>query len=248
MHNIITEFIPPPQQCTIDKETVHVWRACFPPKNASVRQYASYLSGGEIERARRFIRQSDRERYIYSHGVLRSILGSYINYKPQQLIFESDDYTKPFLAGPGNYQNIQFNLSHSGDLTLIALTREKAVGIDVEQIRNIPEMHEIIRGTFSADEREYLNTLSPENIEEGFFACWTAKEAIVKGMGGGLSYPLDNFTIIFSSGVPTDVKFTKCDSVRDKYWKVMGLSPRQGYLGALAVTELTVEPIFYDYC
>lgn len=235
-------------QYSIDRDTVHVWRAYITTDCERITKYVSSLSVEEVDRARRFIRQPDRDRYISAHGVLRSILGAYIGCPPSRLAFEMNNYGKPRLVNSQDGHDIQFNLSHSGDMILIALSSTSAVGIDVEYIRKYMNVYEIVNSVFSDDERKYLNSLPAAEIEERFFACWTAKEAFLKGIGEGLTYPLDNFSIVFSNGVPSGIKYIKDDPVRYKCWTIIGLFPGPGYSGALAVEELRSEPIFYDYC
>ena len=95
----------------------------------SNREFLERISKEEIERARRFIRQSDRDRYIFSHGLLRSLLGAYVDCAPQQFVFETKQYHKPFLVSPDGSNDIRFNLSHSEDMVLIAVTRGAEVGL-----------------------------------------------------------------------------------------------------------------------
>jgi 4'-phosphopantetheinyl transferase len=232
----------------IDGNSVHVWRSYFQRTLVSNRKFEESLSKEEIEKAQRFIRQSDRDRYIFAHGLLRSILAAYVGCAPQQLVFESKQYYKPFLIGPGGSDDIQFNLSHSEDMTLIAVARRTAVGIDVEYMRRIPDAHEIVNRVFSVDEREFLNSLPPADFNRGFFACWTSKEAFLKGLGKGLSYPLDKFSVIFSNIESDGLIYVHDDPMKANRWKIIRLSPGPDYSGALAIEELRSEPEFFEYC
>jgi len=236
-----------PVDYTIDRNTVHVWRSYFQPALVSNRKFLEGLSEEEIGKARRFVRQSDQDRYIFAHALLRLILGAYVGCAPQQLIFETNQYGKPFLASPGTGNDIQFNLSHSEDMTLFAVARGAAVGIDVEYMRRVPDARQIVNRFFSVDERRFLNSLPAGDFNKSFFACWTSKEAYLKGIGKGLSYPLDEFSIIFPSG-ESEGLISVCDDPANAYcWNIIGLSPGPGYSGALAIEELRSEPEFFEY-
>jgi 4'-phosphopantetheinyl transferase len=246
MTHLNVEWKSLPADYRIGGNTVHVWRAYLSPTLVSNRKLVETLSEEETENARRFVRESDRDRYIFSHGLLRSILGAYLGCSPQQLVFGTNEYGKPFLVSPNSNNGIQFNLSHSQNVALIAVARQIAVGIDVEYIRRLPDAHEIVDRFFSTNERRFLFSLPPAEFNEAFFACWTLKEAFAKGLGKGLSYPLDKLNLIFSSERPEDVVF--CDSSSDCHsWKMIRLSPGPGYSGALAIGAPVSELGFFEH-
>jgi 4'-phosphopantetheinyl transferase len=231
----------------IDKYTVHVWRAYFQQYLVSDGEFLECVAKEELERAQRFICQSDRDRYIFSHGLLRSVLSAYLDRAPQQIIIKSKPYHKPFLGSPDSCGDVRFNLSHSEDIVLVAVTSGAEVGIDVEYMRRMPDAVQIVNSTFSNDEKSFLNSLPPEDFEKGFFTCWTAKEAFLKGIGKGLSYPLDKFSI----NIPletAEVLVKVQDDFGDAHsWKVMNLFPGPGYSGALAIEEPSCRPQFFEY-
>jgi len=231
----------------IDCDTVHVWRAYFQPPLVSDREFLECVSKEELERAQRFIRQFDRDRYIFSHGLLRSLLSAYVDCAPQQIVIEAKQYHKPFLVGRDSSKDIRFNLSHSEDIVLVAVTSGAEVGIDVEYMRRIPDALQIVNSTFSIDERRFLNSLPLEDFEEGFFTCWTSKEAFLKGIGKGLSYPLDKFSVNFPSGTSEGLVHAQDDLGNAYSWKIIKLYPGPGYSGALAIEELSSQPHFYEY-
>jgi 4'-phosphopantetheinyl transferase len=243
-----TKWNLPPADYRIDPNTVHIWRAHFQPTLISKREFLERISKEEIERAQRFIRQSDRDRYIFSHGLLRSLLGAYVECAPQQFVFETKQHHKPFLVSPYCGNDIRFNLSHSEDMVLIAVTRGVEVGVDVEHIRKIPDALQIVNSTFSVDERKFLNSLPPGDFEESFFAYWTSKEAFLKGIGKGLSYPLDKFSISFLSKESESLVYIHDDQGNALCWKIIQISPGPGYSGALALEEPGCKPQFFEYC
>jgi len=235
-----------PLDYEIDYNTVHVWCSRFQTSYISQKKFVGSLSAEEMVRARRFVRESDRDRYIFAHALFRSILGTYLGCSPQELVFGTNQYGKPFLVSPHGNNEIQFNLSHSRNMVLIAVARQIAVGIDVEYIRRVSDAHEIVDRFFSTHERRFLFSLSPTDFNEAFFACWTLKEAFAKGIGKGLSYPLDKLRVMFSNGRAGEIVF--CDPASDfPSWRMYPLSPGPGYSGALAVETPGSEPVFFEY-
>jgi 4'-phosphopantetheinyl transferase len=235
-----------PTEYTIDYGAVHVWRCELQSSYLLNMGFVESLSAEEIERAQRFVRESDRDRYIFAHALLRSILGTYLGCSPQKLVFETNQYGKPFLVTPNGNNKIQFNLSHSHNMVLIAVARQFAVGIDVEYIRRISDAHDIVHRFFSTHERHFLFSLSPAEFSEAFFTCWTLKEAFAKGLGRGLSYPLDKLSVTFSKEKPRDIVF--CDPESDFHsWKMFLLAPGPGYSGAVAIEAPGSEPVFFEY-
>ncbi len=151
------------------------------------------LTGDERERAGRFHFQRDSSAFAISRGLLRTLAGRYLDAPPERLRFDYTPYGKPYLAGQFAGSPLRFNLSHAHELVLYAFTSGAEVGVDVEYLR--PELAgaEIAERFFSPREVEALLTLPVEGRTEAFFRCWTRKEAFIKAVGQGLSFPLDQF-------------------------------------------------------
>ncbi len=239
------EWRSPPIEYKMERQRVHIWRALFRQGLACMGRLFETLSQGERERAGR-LRPEDRERFIFAHGMLRRLLGPYVGCPPQYLVFKYNEYGKPFLSDSVGSQGIQFNLSHSDEMTLVAVTEGKAVGIDVERMRRIPDIVQMVSRFFSPGERNFLNSLGSAEFMEGFFAIWTAKEAFLKGIGKGLSLGLDTFTLNFLAGESRGL-ISIDDDADACSWKVIRLFPGPEYSGALAVKELGTEPQFFEY-
>ena len=149
------------------------------------------LSDVDWARAQRFRFSQHRRRYLVAHVALRDLLSVYLGVAARDLSLIDNAYGKPALAdAPG----LVFNLSHSEDLALIALASHGELGVDVEQCRALPH-EDLARRNFSAVESGRLDRLAPGRRHEGFFACWTRKEAYIKAKGMGLSIPLDAFAV-----------------------------------------------------
>jgi 4'-phosphopantetheinyl transferase len=165
---------------------IHLWRATLdhPVRLAGAE---AVLSREEILRAGRFAGALDRQRFIAAHGALRMVLGLYLSADPQSLEFRTGPMGKPALVQ--TFTDLRFNLSHSGDLALIAVARGREVGVDVERLQRDIEFDPIVEHYFEPAEVWDLRTAPPQERVERFFDLWTRKEACVKAEGGGLGLP-----------------------------------------------------------
>jgi 4'-phosphopantetheinyl transferase len=181
---------------TTSRDEVHVWRASLNQLQEHLVRLMRILSPQERARAERFHFEVDRKRCILARALLRLLLGRSLGTFPHLVRFRHNDFGKPRLA-PALHPLVQFNLSHSGDLVLIALGRGRALGVDVEQIRMDVATENIAVRFFSDNERRGLASVPPVLQREAFFACWTRKEAYVKARGDGLSLRLEQFDVSF---------------------------------------------------
>ena len=219
----------------LGKNEVHVWRASLDRASTEIQELMLYLSSDEKQRANRFRFLIDREYYITARGILRWILGRYLEKDPTQLIFKYNNFGKPFLTGQECGEDVSFNLSHSYDLVLYAFTRGRKVGIDVEYTQSEIVKDYIVEHTFSAREVEVLRNL-PEDIQvQAFFNCWTRKEAYVKAKGQALSIPLNQFDVSLSPGDPVRLLNTKWDVDEISRWSLHELKVGSDYAASLAV-------------
>lgn len=152
------------------------------------------LDEDETRRAARFLRQADRDRFIASHAALRVVLGHVLDLPPGALEFGREETGRPHLTAPSD-TGLDFNLSHSGEIALVGLTREGRIGVDVEIRRPLPDALRIARAHFAPDEARALEALPVLEREAAFFSLWTRKEAVVKALGAGLSQPLSSFSV-----------------------------------------------------
>jgi len=224
----------PPLSPRLSNDEVHVWIAHLDLPAASLQKLQDTLSAGEKDRAERFRFPRDRQCYVAAHGLLRTILGRYVDVEPRQLRFCRGDHGKPFLAPVPGSDAVRFNVSDSGDLALFAVTREREVGVDLERVRPLTEVHEIARAFFSDKEYAVFCTLSADQKQEAFFACWTRKEAYLKARGVGLFLPFDQFDVSLLPGEPAALLGTRGDPREASRWSLRELRPGPGYAAALA--------------
>ena len=181
----------------------------------------------------RFRFERDRRRYLIGRGLLRLLLGRYLDMAPQDLRFEAAAAGKPHLAsGQGQ---LQFNIAHSGDYVLIAIADGRAVGIDVEQVRNDFDAGQVAAHFFSTIEQRDLEALTGRVKIEAFFECWARKEAYVKARGEGLSLPLGQFDVSLRPDEPARLIATRPDPAEAGRWQLSSLGVADGYKAALVV-------------
>jgi 4'-phosphopantetheinyl transferase len=218
----------------LPRDEVHVWRIILDWPAERVNAMNAVLSLDEQQKADRFHFEQDRTRHVVGRGVLRSILARCMKTEAERLRFEYNKFGKPRLAD-GPTQPLQFNVSHSGDLVLIALTIERAVGIDVERTRNDLEVERIAASYFSLHERRTLHSLPAHQRRDAFFDCWTRKEAYIKAIGDGLSLPLDQFDVCFLPGQEPRLLATRPDPAEAGRWVFRALDLGPDYKAAVAV-------------
>ena len=227
-----TEWRPAPPDLRVGPNQVHVWRAGLQVDAAELERLQTFISGAERERTDRFQFPDLRRRYVAAHGVLRELLGKYLNTAPSQLRFEKNRHDKPFLATDCSAE-LRFNLSHAGELALLAFAHAREVGVDVEQIRAMPSGDRIAERYFTAAESARLRSVPPERRDEAFFDCWVRKEAFVKAVGQGVSFGLNRFELPVTADDRSSVPVPFTCPPDPAEWSLAPLHPDRGYTGAV---------------
>jgi len=196
----------------------------------AVRACAALLSAAERQRAARFRFGRDRRRFVVARARLRELLAERLAVPPGAIELAYGKHGKPALAQYG----LQFNVSHSGDVAAYAFARGCEIGIDIEEIRAVPEAGMIAAQTFSRGENEAYAALPPHEKIPGFFNCWTRKEAVVKAFGDGLSMPLDQFDVSLAPGEPARILRIGTAPGEEAGWRLDSLCPAPGLVAAVA--------------
>ena len=231
-----TVWSPAPDVLDLEPHQVDIWRVSLNLPTATVKIIETLLSADEFQRATRFHFPVDRDRYIVAHTSLRGILARYLHCEPHQLSFTTGEYGKPALI---SNEGIDFNLAHSGDYALIAITRGRKVGVDVEHIRQDMELENIAHRYFSQREVTELLALPPEQREDAFFKCWTRKEAYIKAQGLGLSLPLESFDVSLTPDEPAILRATRPASWEAARWVLLPVEVDAHYAAAVAIENAT---------
>ncbi len=225
----------PSANLALSSQVVHVWRASLEQATERVQQLSQWLSPDERERAVRFHFERDRRRFIVCRGVLRMIFSRYLGIEPDQVQFRYRLHGKPDLSERLGDGTLQFNLAHSNELAIYAFTYNREVGIDLEYIHPVPDAEQVALRFFSAGENATLQRLDKSQRLEGFFNCWTRKEAWVKALGDGLTQPLEQFDVSLVPGEPARLLRVARSPKQVTGWSLRSLAPAHGYVGALAV-------------
>lgn len=170
----------------LTSNSIHVWTWQVTSCVAASETPSAFLSWDECDRASRFKRECDRRRYIAIRIWLRQLLAGYLAVDPRTVVFDYLPKGKPIVPKPHNPNNLQFNLSHSGDWAIVALTPGAAVGVDVEQQCPKVDPMAIAQRFFTPLECEVLQHEAMSHRVQAFFRLWTRKEASIKALGGSL--------------------------------------------------------------
>ena len=188
-------------QHTLGDHEVHVWHLLADRLTDPLAPPAllALLSDQERTRLHNLRHERDRSLFLLSRGLLRSVLASYLDCPCHAIGFAANDFGKPILHPNGASVPLHFNLTHSRGAVALAVSRGREVGIDVEERYRPVEYLALAERFFAAAESRHLQGLCEEERPAAFFAIWTLKEAFVKGIGRGLSFPLDAFSFDLES-------------------------------------------------
>lgn len=220
---------------TLREGEVHVWSRPIEPSSKSPDRLRALLDPVERARASRFLFDRDRDVFTFTRGTLRLLLGRYLGHSPDRVRFAYGPYGKPSVAPESAASAIRFNISHCEGLAVFAFARSMEVGVDVERVRDLPDLDDLAGRFFSDQEVAALRNTPGSDRSHAFFRCWTAKEAYIKGIGEGLSMPLNAFAVsIEPLEGPLRLTVFASGGVCSP-WRLQRFEPSAGYVAALAV-------------
>jgi 4'-phosphopantetheinyl transferase len=228
-------FKVPPLDLKLTADEIHIWFAVLDHPASRLHRFIQTLSTEERTRADHFCFERDRKSFIVRRGLLRTILGFYLNVAPSRLRFRCAKDGKPELMDISGKESVHFSLSHSEGAALFGFARDREIGVDIEYMRDISEMDQIAEQFFSIKENEVFRSLPKSQKREAFFRGWTCKEAFIKALGEGLSRPLDGFDVSLVPGEPAKLLGIEGDSKEASRWSIQELKPALGFATALAV-------------
>ncbi len=189
---------------------ISIWRLRLDVDEAHVDDLARLLSSDELQRSDRFSQTIDRNRYIFTRTSLRQLLGRYLSVEPATLEFAYTPRGKPYLQGAGLPH---FNVSHSGNIALLAICSNRPVGVDIEHLDRDVDFAALASRFFSAGECIALSALPAHRQKRAFLTGWTRKESILKATGDGLALPLNQFEVNLDPEVAPRIVATTLDRV-----------------------------------
>ena len=201
INSLVNEQLP--RSLLILPSEVHVWSIGSSTILSSIKFLTNFLNNDELNRVKSFKHTKQCNTYIIHHGFLRVVLALYVNCSPKELIFTHNSYGKLYLSSTiqnTNLKTVFCNSSKSDDLIVLTISTDYELGIDIEQIKDTFDFTSITR-YFSKEEQHQLALLNQSSITDmrnGFYLGWTSKEAFIKCIGLGLSFPLKDFTVNFN--------------------------------------------------
>jgi 4'-phosphopantetheinyl transferase len=189
-------------------DEVHLWWV-LPDEITDPRLLAAYealLSPEERARKARYHFEHSRREYLLTRALVRATLARYVDVAPAALTFSQNEHGRPEMARP-ELGWLRFNLSNTKGLLALAVTRDRDVGVDVEDTSRRGDTVNVADRFFSPLEVDALHALPEDAQRDRFFAYWTLKEAYIKARGMGLAIPLDHFSFLLDAPLPIAIRF-----------------------------------------
>jgi 4'-phosphopantetheinyl transferase len=246
------EFSPalnrPPFHLELAADEIHVWLGILDQPASELVDFRRTLSRAEGVRAGRYHFAKDRKWFIARHGMLRLILGGYLGARASEIRLHRRDHGKPAMEETQGREIIHFNLSHSNGVALFAFSRKHELGADIEYIRRISEMEQLVERFFSPSEKTFFHALPPGRQRETFLNWWTRKEAFLKGTGEGLTRPLDDFEVLPVPGGSEKATWTVAAKTGGvPTWTIHSLNLGHNYAGALAANGGNFTLVYFTW-
>ncbi len=216
----------------VDLWVAPIWQV---PDAELAQQLATVLSEPERERRAKFMFEKDRRRFLVTRALVRQVLSRYVPIAPADWRFVDTAFGRPTIANAHPaVAGLDFNLSHSNQLVVLALARGRELGVDVEDLeRDVPL--EVADRYFAVDEVRQLRALAPEARPRRFLEFWTLKESYIKARGKGLSLPLEKFDFTLDAAGPIRFSFDPSIDDRPGRWSFWQWRPAAGSIAALCV-------------
>lgn len=223
----------PPSVVELPPDEIHLWRVDLDSSAITGSSEGNPLSQDELARAARFRFERDRKRFADTRIALRTILSAYIRIKAHEIKFDYRLNGKPEISESQNCNRIRFNISHSGRFALIGVTLGRRIGVDIEKYREL-EFLDIARRYFSESEYAELQVIPARKLQPYFFSCWTRKEALLKGLGEGISNFLDQVSVNVGDS-PAEITDFRGKPDVARQWRLLDLNVDPDYAAAIAV-------------
>lgn len=215
----------------LDQNQVHVWTLRLEAENVELRHHESLLTNAEIDKANRFTNLEKRQRFIIARASLRKILSLYTKSRASTLDFEYGPGGKPYLS---DNTGINFNLSYSQNMAMVAVSMHREPGIDIQAIAQVTEPESVARLVFSPAEISYLLSLDVHQRQMTFCQTWVHKEAYIKALGTGFSRPTHTFSVCPTPGNMDALYHDESNPLATTEWRLMEIKAPTGYCAALA--------------
>jgi 4'-phosphopantetheinyl transferase len=213
--------------------TIEIWTTILRASAEDIERFSTLLSPDERARQARMLAGAVRDRFTIARATLRLLAARYLGIQSPDVEFSYGPRGKPAFAAAGD-EDLHFNLAHSEDVAVYAFARGYEVGVDVEHVRETPDMDRIARRFFATDECAALESVGSRDRARAFYLAWTRKEAYVKAVGDGLHIPLDSFSVTLRPGEEARLIGFDSDSKFARHWNLHHFEVEPGFVGAVA--------------
>ena len=222
----------------IKSDSIDLWRVDL--SDSKLGELLSILSEDEVKRAGKFVFDKDRNTFVRTRGSLRLILAGCLKCAPDEIDFRFNEHGRPEIAAP-TLNTFNFNLTHSGDMALIAVSHGRTVGIDLNYLGQTRDWQPIAKRSFSIAEQKALFLLPEAEMEKVFYQIWGQKEAYTKALGDGFSYGFQNFTVVVDAGGATGLleEDKRPEAVAE--WAIVCIEAGPQWVAALAYDGLVTH-------
>ena len=211
-------------------DEVHVWSLALSGDEAG--HHHAGLAPEEQAHADTLRIPAVRRNFVCRRAQLRRVLAGYLGVPSRELAFITNAHGKPALANP-EIPALRFSYTHSADLALLAVACDRELGVDVEHHRPRADALGLARRWFAAKESAALAALPEAAQSDAFYTIWTRKEAFVKALGLGLSFPLDEFVVSECASAVDWLLEVRGDIPAPGQWTTATFSPGVGFSAAL---------------
>lgn len=218
---------------------LHIWLVDIDIQFQGVSSMEELLSPEEVDRSGRYRFEQDRIRFIIRRGILRVLLSRYTGINPVEIEYLTSPLGK--LSLPLN--PLQFSVSHSQDRIAYAFTLEQDTGVDIERIKPLQELTQLVETWFSTEECALWSDLNPSDRLESYYHVWTQKEAFMKASGEGLTYPLGDFSV--SADTHKAGRLLSIKNEDASHWKMITLSEPGWRVAACIQSESSLKVNYY---
>jgi 4'-phosphopantetheinyl transferase len=213
----------------------HIWTVPIDGVFQQRPEVRELLSDDEKLLADGFRLAEPARRFVATRAALRVLFGHYLHASPEEIRFSVDANKKPHLAGVHSESDLRFNVSHSGELGILAVTIGSDVGVDVEQLREVNQLENIAQRYFHPAEVEAVLATAKDSRSDAFLRCWTAKEAALKAYGTGIVESLNAFNVPLARSFEGWIELSALrEAASDSRCWLERIAPCDGYVAAAA--------------
>lgn len=231
-----------PLSLKLPRSGIHLWSAHTDPEQDPAINISTLLSLDEQARAERYIVEKARRQFVEVRGLLRILLGAYLNQDPASLEFIYSANGKPSLSVSSGGDSIQFNISHSQAQVLYAFSADQAIGVDIEGINPLIRYIDLAHRICTPNEQRVFDQLPPSRQVQAFYKIWTRKEALVK-LGGDRLY--EKLSILEVPAYPTAGSYWI--PAEDRQIWLQDLELVEGFTGAIALDTAPEQILHHQW-